>query len=79
MFLFIKNLYNIDIRWHVAGAKTINTLADAFKLAYHSSLKLKKYDGLLYNDEHAIAEINQITDTLTDTNVGNRPKTWDKE
>ena len=36
IFLFIKNLYNKDIRRRVAGAKVINTLADAFRLAHHS-------------------------------------------
>ena len=30
MFLLIKNLYNKDIRWWIAGAKTINTLAETF-------------------------------------------------
>ena len=44
IFLFIKNLYNKDIRRRVAGAKIINTLADAFKLGHHSLLKLKKYE-----------------------------------
>ena len=33
----------------------------------------------MYNDEFAIAEINQITDTLTNTKVGNRPKTPDMD
>ena len=28
IFLFIKNLYNKDIRRRVTGAKTIHTLAD---------------------------------------------------
>ena len=31
MLLFIKNLYNKDIRKRLAGVKTINTLANAFK------------------------------------------------
>ena len=30
IFLFVKNLYNKDIRRCIAGTKTINTLADAF-------------------------------------------------
>ena len=29
----------------------------------------------MYNDKYAIAEINQITDTLTNRHVGNRSKT----
>ena len=41
-------------------------------------MKLKKYEELVYNVEHAVAEINQITDILTNTNVGNRPKPPDK-
>ena len=40
IFLFINNLYNCDINKCIAGAKTINTLADACKL-YQSLLKLK--------------------------------------
>ena len=79
IFLFIKPLYNKDIRWQVSGTMTISTLADAFRLAHHSLLKVQKYEGLMYNDEHAIAEITQITDTLTNTKVGNRPKTQDKD
>ena len=63
IFLFIKNLYNWDISWYIAGAKVINTLADAFKVAHQSLLKLKKYKGLLYIDECELSEINQITDT----------------
>ena len=42
--------------------KVINTLADAFKLASHSLLKLKKYKGLVYNEEQEIGEINQTVD-----------------
>ena len=42
--------------WH----KTINTLADAFRLAHHSLLKLKKYEGVVYNEDQTIAEINEI-------------------
>ena len=33
----------------------------------------------MYHDEHAIAEINQITDTMKDPKVGNRPQTPDKD
>ena len=65
IFFFIRNLYNNrDTGWWVAGTKTINTLADTCRLAHHNLLKLKKYEGLVYHDEHAIAEINQITDTM---------------
>ena len=46
IFLFITNLYNKDIRRSVVGAKVINTLPDTLKLAHHSWLKLKKYEGL---------------------------------
>ena len=42
IFLFVKNLYDKDIWRRVAGAKTLNTLVDAFKLAHHGLLKLKK-------------------------------------
>ena len=42
IFLFIKKVYNCDIQKCIAGAKAINTIADAFKLAHQSLLKLKK-------------------------------------
>ena len=50
ILFFIKNVYNKDIRQWVAGAKTISPLADAFRLAHHSLLNLKKYKGLTYHD-----------------------------
>ena len=59
IFQFVKNLYNKDIQRRVAGAKTLNTLADAFKLAHYSLLKLKRYEGLVYNEDQTIAEINE--------------------
>ena len=79
IFLFIKNLYNKDIRLQVAGAKTISTLVDAFTLAHHSLLKLKKYEGFVYQNEDTIAEINRITHTMTKTKVNYRPKTPDRD
>ena len=36
IFLFIKNLFNKNIRRRVAGTKAINTLPDAFRLAHYS-------------------------------------------
>ena len=30
--------------------KVINILADTFKLAHHNLLKLKKYEGIAYNE-----------------------------
>ena len=63
IFLFVKNLYNKDIQRRVAGAKTLNTLADTFRLAHHSLIKLKKYEGMVYNEDPAIAEINEIADS----------------
>ena len=55
LFLFFKNLYNKDIQRRVAGAKIINSLADTSRLAHHSILKLKKYEGLVCNEDQAIA------------------------
>ena len=52
---------------------------DAYRLANHNLLKSKKYGGLVYHDEHAIAGINQITDKMTNTKIGNRPKIPDKD
>ena len=79
IFLFIKHLYNKDIRRWVAGTKTINTLADAFRLAHHSLLKLKKYEGLVYSEDQPIAEFNEITDSASNMKVNNQPKTSDKD
>ena len=42
IFLFIKNLYDHDIQKCRAGAKTINTLSDAFRLAQTKSTQIKK-------------------------------------
>ena len=64
IFLFIKNLYNKDIQRRVVGVKVLNTLADAFKLAHHSLLKLIKYEGLVYNKDQIIAEINEREDSI---------------
>ena len=71
IFLFVRNLYNKDIWRRVAGAKTLNTLADAFRLAHHSLLKLKKYEGLVYNEDQAIAEFNKIADWTSNLKVNN--------
>ena len=77
ILLFIKNFCNKDIRWLVAGAKTIKTLADTFKLAHHSLLKLMKYKELVYNEEHELAEITEIIDTSKDigrSNISEQPE-----
>ena len=68
IFLFIKNLYNCDTQKYIAGAKTVHTLADTFKLAHQSLLKLKKYEGLLYNEEHEVSQIQQHSDMYKNTN-----------
>ena len=62
--LFIKNLYNNDKRQRVAGVKNIDTLLDAFKMAQWTLLKLKKYKGLVSEDDsiHPIDTVNQISD-----------------
>ena len=64
IMLFIKNIYNKDIRWRVAGVKNINTLLDVFKMAQWNLLKLKKYEGLVSEDNsvHTIHTVNQISD-----------------
>ena len=63
-FLLIKNLYNKDISCIVAGAKNFNTLLDAFKTAPWNLLKLKKYEGLVSeeNSLNSIHIVNQISD-----------------
>ena len=64
IILFIKNLYNKDIIQRVAGAKNVNTLLNAFKMAQWNLLKLKKYEGLVSEDDsiHSIHTVNQISD-----------------
>ena len=63
IILFTKNLYNKDIRHRVVGAKNVNMLLDAFKMAQWNLLKLKKYEGLLSEDDSidAIHIVNQIS------------------
>ena len=53
-------------------------LTNTFKLAHHSLLKLKKYKGLVYNDEHEVAEISQIIDTSKDIGRSNNSYQQDK-
>ena len=62
--LFIKNLYNKDRRQRVTGAKHVNTLLDAFKMAQWNLFKLKKHEGLVLEDDsiHSIHTVNQISD-----------------
>ena len=55
-------------------SRTINTLGDVFKLAHQSLIKLKKYEGLPYNDECEVSEINQITVPHKDTDGVNNIK-----
>ena len=61
--LFIKNMYSKEICRRVAGAKNINTLLDAFKSAQMNLLKLKKYEGLVSDNEHGhiVHAFDQIT------------------
>ena len=61
--LFVKNMYNKEICRRVAGAQNINTLLNAFKSAQVSLLKLKKYKGLVADDDnrHTVHAVSQIT------------------
>ena len=60
--LFVKNIYNKEIHRRVAGVKNINTHLDTFKSAQMNLLKLKKYEGLVSDDEygHTVHDV-QIT------------------
>ena len=42
------------------------------RLAHHSLLKLKKYEGLVHHDKHSMAEINEITDLTTNFAIQQR-------
>ena len=52
--------------WQVQ--KVINTLAGVFKLTHHNLFKLKKYEGLVHNEEQEIGDINQMV--YTSKNIG---------
>ena len=72
IILFVKNMYNKEIHRSVTGAKNINTLIDAFKSAQMNLLKLKKYEGLVSDNEHrhTVHAVDQITSKdldMTDT------------
>ena len=51
---------------------------NTYKLAHQSLLKLKKYEGLLYNKEHEVSEMQQHTDICKDTNDNNKSKLSNK-
>ena len=61
-------MYNKEICRRVAGAKNINTLLDAFKSTQMILLKVKKYEGLVSDDEHGhtVHAVNQITSKGSD-------------
>ena len=50
--LFVINMYNKEIHGRVAGAKSINTLLNAFKSPQVNLLKSKKYEGLVAGDDN---------------------------
>ena len=50
-----------------------------FRLAHHSLLKLKKYEGLVYHDEHTVAEIDEITDSTANAKIGKPSMASDKD
>ena len=52
-------------------SRIIIMLADAFRLAHHRLLKLKKYEGLVYKEDQTVAEINKITDSISNMKVKN--------
>ena len=62
LVLFVKNMYNKELHRRVTGAKNINTLLDAFKSAQMNLPKLKKYEGLVSDDEHrhTVHSVDQI-------------------
>ena len=57
---------------------TINTLADECKLAYQSLLKLEKYEGLLYNEECKVSEIQHFTNTHKNIEESKKSKSMGK-
>ena len=62
IILLVKNMYNKEICRRLAGAKNINTLLDALKSAQMNLLKLKKYEGLLSDNDYGhVHDVDQIT------------------
>ena len=57
--LFIKYIFNKEIKKEVAGAKTIQTLRHAMTLAQEAEIKLKKYDRL-NDDDPSVMQISSI-------------------
>ena len=55
-------MYNKEIHRRMAGAKNINPLLDVFKSVQMNLLKLKKYEGLVADNDsghtdHAVSQI----------------------
>ena len=48
--LFIRHLFNKEIKMKVARAKTIYTLRHAMTLDQKAEFKFKKYEGLMDDD-----------------------------
>ena len=75
--LFIRNMFNKEIHRRVAGAKNINTLLDVFKSAQMNLLKLKKYEGLVSDNDHGhtVNAVYQIMNKSLDTTNPDRSLT----
>ena len=56
-------MYNKEICRREVGAKNINTLLNALKSAQMNLLKLKKYEGLVADDDNRcmVHTVSQIT------------------
>ena len=59
--------------------KTIDILADTFRLAHNILLKLKKYEGLVCNEDQTVTEINEIMDLTSNMKVNTHSKTLDRD
>ena len=57
--VFIRHLFNKDIKKQVLGAKDIQTLRHAITLAVEEEIKLYKYDGL-NDDDPSVMKVNAI-------------------
>ena len=56
---FLRHLFNKLPKKHIAGAKTIQTLRHAMTIAPEAEIKLKKYEGLNYDDP-SVMQISSI-------------------
>ena len=59
IILFIRHLFNKEIKKQVACAKNVQTLRHAMTLAQEAYTKLKMYEGL-NNDDLSVMQVSAV-------------------